>query len=140
MPKSHLSTDGHTSYCHLGNRGKTVNIAASPDAIDCDWCKEAIKNHGPRLAVEAHQAGNPSLANALITTFGGMEPALVWAEAGVNVAAAALAEARDVMKQLEQMSSDRCPLACPHGARCTLPKDHEGGHNIPGCACNEPLL
>ena len=32
----------------------------------------------------------------------------------------------------------RCPLACPHGDRCTLPRGHEGGHNHRGCDCNEP--
>lgn len=32
----------------------------------------------------------------------------------------------------------QCKFACPHGDRCTLGQDHEGGHNHLGCDCNEP--
>lgn len=32
----------------------------------------------------------------------------------------------------------RCKSTCPHGDRCTLPVDHEHGHNHAVCECNEP--
>lgn len=32
---------------------------------------------------------------------------------------------------------DRCTFTCPHGDRCRLPENHDGGHNH-RCDCNEP--
>ena len=32
----------------------------------------------------------------------------------------------------------RCPMVCPHGDQCRLPKGHEDGCSHAGCDCNEP--
>lgn len=32
----------------------------------------------------------------------------------------------------------RCNWVCPHGDCCSLSTGHTGGHNHPGCDCNEP--
>jgi len=44
----------------------------------------------------------------------------------------------DIKSILDKALANQCTSACPHGDRCTLAEDHDGGHNHRVCDCNEP--
>ena len=117
----------------LDGTSMPVSIVVARAAYTIDG--EAFRREYPHISDEQIRDALLFAATAVATASGPIAEATTWecAKRGCEWCGNLIDE-----DDRPWMAFERCPLACPHGDRCTREAGHEDGCNHRGCDCNEP--